>query len=235
VSTVSPRYLERISAYLDGALSADDRAALDAELVVNAALREEFEAMSAVDASLSRLFEYGEEAAAAPAPIPLKRGVPRTVKWGALAAALLLAGAGAWYFTRPDPLLIPPQQVWANMEAVNFKPVWRCENDEQFIQLLRSRLGEAFLIQESEQLRVVGWAYGADYVQYPLSKDTLILINKVGDEHSIILIDRADKERNLKVPASTGLNLFKERVGGLVLYELTPLPEPRVLRAVKPV
>ncbi len=232
MSTVSPRDLERISAYLDGAMSADERAAFDAELGVNTAVLDELEAMRAVDASLSRLFEH-VEAEGAPAPIPLKRGVPRAVRWGALAAALLLAGAGGWYFTRPDPLLIPPQQVWANMEAVNFKPVWRCENDEQFIQLLRSRLGEAFLIQESEQLRVLGWAYGADYVQYPLSKDTLILINKVGEEHSIILIDRADKERNLKVPQSTGLNLYKQRVGGLVLYELTPLPEAKVLKAVK--
>lgn len=232
MSAMSPGDLERISAYLDGAMGAEDRAAFEAELVVNTALREELEAMGAVDASLARLFEYAE--AEAPAPIPLRRGAARAVKWSALAAALVLVGAGAWYALRPDPLLIPPQQVWANMEAVNFKPVWRCENDEQFRQLLTSRLGEDFVIEESERLRVVGWAYGADYVQYPLSKDTLILINKVGDEHSIILIDRADKERDLKVPESTGLNIYRQRFGGLVLYELTPLAQPAVLPAVRP-
>ena len=70
MSTVSPRDLERISAYLDGAMSADERAAFDAELGVNTALLDELEAMRAVDASLSRLLEH-VEAEGAPAPIPL--------------------------------------------------------------------------------------------------------------------------------------------------------------------
>ncbi len=232
MSAMSPRDLERINAYLDGSMSAEERSAFEAELVVNAALRDELEVFAAVDASLSRQFVYAE--AQEPAPIPMRRGMPRFVKWSALAAGLALAAVAAWYALRPDPLLIPPQQVWANMEAVNFKPVWRCENDEQFRQLLTARLGEAFVIEENERLRVLGWAYGADYVQYPLSKDTLILINKVGDEHSIILIDRADKERNLKVPRESGLHIYRKRFGGLVLYELTPLPEPAVLPAVRP-
>jgi hypothetical protein len=231
---LTPHDVDRVASYVDGLLPPSERAAFEAELKTSPALQEELELQSSLDASLGRLFEYTDAAPAAPAPLPIAahRKGPKLLKWVSVAAAFVLAAIGAWYVLRPDPLLIPPEKVWNNMVAVNFKPVWRCENDAEFKRLLDTKLGENFTIDETKGVHVVGWAYGQDYKQYPLSKDTLILINKIENDHSIILIDRADKARTLKVPASTGLHIYERKVGGLVLYEVTPRTHPDVLDAV---
>jgi hypothetical protein len=236
MSRLSPADLARVAAYVDDTLPEGERARFETDLVTDAALREELELQSSLDASLNRLFEYAEaETAVAPAALrsPFVKPRARALKWSALAAALLLAGVSAWYFTRKDPNLIPPQQVWANMERANFVPNWRCEDEPTFRAYLNAKLGESFAIDESDALKVVGWGYSADYQFYPISDKTLTLINKVGNEHAVVLIDRAENDRTIKVPQNSGLHLFKHRVGNLVLYELSPLPEPHVLPHVR--
>jgi len=244
MNTLTPADLARVAAYADDALPPDERARFEAELASNPALREELELQATLDASLNRLFEYSESDTQAPlrvvpATAPVDRPAapaPRRspfLRYFALAASLLIVAAAGWYFVRPDPHLIPPEQVWTNIQNVNFVPSWKCENEKVFRDYLNVKLGESFAIDESESLKVVGWGYGVDYKFYPLSKSTLTLINKVGDTHAIVLIDKVENERNLTVPASTGLHLYKKRVGNLVLYEMSPLPEPHVLPNVR--
>lgn len=238
---LSEAELSRVAAYVDDAMSPQERAQFEGELAVNAALREELELQTGLDASLNRLFDYslehqagaGSEAAKLPSPFVNRGGRAKVLRWSALAAAVVLAGVGAWVAFRKDPNLIPPQQVWANMERANFVPNWRCEDEPTFRAYLNSRLGESFAINESAELKVVGWGYGTDYQFYAISEQTLTLINRVGDQHAVVLIDRAENDRTLKVPESTGLHLYKKRVGGLVLYEISPMPEPHVLPNVR--
>ena len=49
----------------------------------------------------------------------------------------------------------------------------------------------------------------------------------------MVLIDRVENDRNIKVPDGSGLHLYKKRVGDLVLYEMSPMPEARVLPNVR--
>jgi hypothetical protein len=240
LNTLSPADLARVTAYVDDALPPEDKARFEVELETNAALREELELQATLDASLGRLFEYSERGTGLPPGVPLASPRPQPrgsrspfLRITAIAAALLLAAGAGWYFMRPDPNLIPPQQVWANMEKASFVPSWRCENEKVFREYLNAKLGESFAIDESESLRVVGWGYAADYKFYPISKQTLTLINKVGDQHAVVLIDKAEHDRELTVPPESGLHLFKKRVGNLVLYEMSPLPEPHVLPKVR--
>jgi hypothetical protein len=251
VNSLTPADLARVAAYADDALPPDERARFESELASNSALREELELQATLDASLNRLFEYSEAETQAQGPagdLPLvapatpvagRAAIPPQarrspfLRYFALAASLLIVAAAGWYFVRPDPHLIPPEQVWTNIQNVNFVPSWKCENEKVFRDYLNVKLGESFAIDESESLKVVGWGYGVDYKFYPLSKSTLTLINKVGDTHAIVLIDKVENERNLTVPASTGLHLYKKRVGNLVLYEMSPLPEPHVLPNVR--
>lgn len=225
---LTPQDLDRIALYVDGGLETADVEAFEREMLQRPQVRAEVEALRGVDAALGRLFDDGTLAA--------KPGVPArtgTWRWFALAAGLLLAAGLAFYALRPDPLLIRPETVWANVERAGFTPSWKCVDDAEFRAYLTSRLGESFTIAETPGLQVVGWAYGKDYAKYPLSKDTLILINKVGDDHSVVMIDRIAHEKTLKVDPDSGLHLFTRRVGGLVLYELTPRDQPAVLDAVR--
>jgi hypothetical protein len=232
---LTPADLARVAAYVDDTLSAADKARFEADLQTNAALREEVDLQASLDASLNRLFTHAGSPTTAPAasPTPVSGVRFPVFKFTAIAASLLIAAGAAWYALRPDPNLIPPQQVWTNMEKINFVPSWRCENETVFRDYLRVKLGESFAIDESESLQVVGWGYAADYKFYPISKETLTLINKVGDDHAVVLIDRAEHDRELSVPPQSGLHIFKKRVGNLVLYEMSPLPEARVLPKVR--
>ncbi|HYE62015.1 MAG TPA: hypothetical protein VD997_08450 [Phycisphaerales bacterium] len=239
MNQLTPIELSRVAAYVDEAMTAEERAQFESELAVNAALREELEIQASLDASLNRLFEYsaaeaGAEAVAAPRALASPFvGRSRVRRWSALAAAVVVVGVTAWVMTRRDPNLIPPQQVWANMEKANFVPNWRCEDEPTFRAYLNSRLGESFAIDESDSLKVVGWGYSSDYQFYPISEQTLTLINRVGDQHAVVLIDRAENDRALKVPEGSGLHLYRKRVGDLVLYEMSPMSEARVLPRVR--
>ncbi len=221
----------RIAPYLDGVLSDAERAALERDMESSESRRAEIAVHREIEGSLRRLFDDGE-AAASPAALSISRR-RHPLRWLAAAAVLAIAATAAFLALRPDPLLIHPEVVWNNVEKANFVPSWKCVDDAEFRAYLQSRMGESFTIAESPSLQVVGWAYGRDYAQYPLSKDTLILINRVGAKHSIVMIDRIDKERRLTVPPATGLHLFTRHVGGLVLYELTPLDTPVVLDAIR--
>ena len=80
--------------------------------------------------------------------------------------------------------------------------------------------------------------FGA-YGQRLLSNRTCTLITKVDGQHVLVLLDEAEHDVNLRRPGNTGpeqdLHLFKRRLGGLVLYEVTPLDQPHVIQEFKPV
>jgi hypothetical protein len=44
-----------------------------------------------------------------------------------------------------------------------------------------------------------------------------------------VLMDRKSDDRKLKLPEASNLHLFRREVGPLVLYEISPLNEQRVL------
>jgi hypothetical protein len=236
---MKPERLELLAAYVDGTLPAPEREAFERSIHEDTELRAEFELQQRINQSLGRLFgeEPFAEATTLPATLPMTRAKPagsfRIVKWTSLAAALMLAFIGAWYLTRPDPLLLPPQAVYEQMRRVDFHPVWKCKDDQEFVQTVQKRLGEGLLIHDTDGIKVVGWAYGGTYSGYPISKDSMILITKVDQDNVLVFIDRASADRTLKVPKGSGLHLFRELVGGLVLYEVTPRNQAVVLPIAK--
>jgi len=60
------------------------------------------------------------------------------------------------------------------------------------------------------------------------------LMATVDGEHSVVLVDRLISDKPLEVRPGSGLNLFRREMGTLVLYEITPLPGPRLLDLAYP-
>ena len=50
-----------------------------------------------------------------------------------------------------------------------------------------------------------------------------------GKDNVVVLMDRKGDDRKLKLPETSNLHLFRREVGPLVLYEISPLNEQRVL------
>ncbi len=236
--------LDLIAAYLDGSLDPAKAQAFEKSLAQDPALQAEVQFQRRLDASLNRIFDFDGVAAPteAPAPIPMPVAPPRATpsRWrlGAMvsiAAALLLALGLTYYFLNPaDPNLIGPDQVYAKMQAVNFKPQWKCKDNQEFIDTVQKRLGEGLVVpDDTPGLQVVGWAYSSSYGQYPISASTMILITKKDNDNVLLLVDRASSDRRLTVPKDSGLHIFRDTVGGLVLYEVTPRNEAVVIPVAK--
>jgi len=232
------RQLATLAAYIDGALSPDQRTDFEAALARDPALRAELDFHRGLDSSLSRLFAHEDEAAPAPSVVATigPATTRRRSRWFAAAAAVLLTATLAIYFLSAptDPDLISPDQLYARMQKANFVPTWTCKDDQEFIETVQKRLGEGLLVPSgTPDLQVVGWAYGSAYNGYPISPTSMILITKKGNDNILLLVDKLSADHHLKQPKTDGLHLYRDTVGGLVLYELTPRADKVVIPVAK--
>ena len=63
-----------------------------------------------------------------------------------------------------------------------------------------------------------------------LSRYTTTLLARVNDSPVMVFIDRANADSHpADPPSATGLHLFRQELGPLVMYELTPLDQPMVM------
>jgi anti-sigma factor RsiW len=118
-----PTVSDRISAYLDGALSEADRLALEAEMAADPEIAAEFEALSRVDDALAKGFA---DMLASPVPLHMARAiessrpepvpVPANAGWGlrSLAASIALLAVGAAGGALVTQSLLPPVDVAAS-------------------------------------------------------------------------------------------------------------------------
>jgi hypothetical protein len=217
--------VERLERYLDGLMEPDERAEFEREAAASPALREQVALQSRIDAGLRRLMEPREASAAEPEPVVTRR-LWRPA-WLAAAAAVAVVAAGAWWFvgrgpSGPDPLEAEYRQV----VAAGFVPTVVCTTDEQFRNWVNDKFGEPLQPKpERGDVQYVGW--NASRV---LSSYSGLLLARVGDDESVVLIDRAVAEdERLPAPADPSLHQYRRVFGGLVLYEITPLDRPAVL------
>ena len=236
----------RLDDYLDGLLDDAERRAFEAQLATDEQLRREVDLQRRIDDRLRGRFAPAPriDAPAAPAPLPTTPApAQRRRHWAAVAsvAAILLIAAGAW-FTIIRPNLMPPSgqgqvrpmavdNVYNLMRRRAFEPEWKCETDAEFIAAVQDRLGFPALVQaDPPELQVLGWAYAESGAYAIITMRTMILICRVeGGEHVLVFIDRLDADHPPERRDSSDLHLHRRELGELVLYELTPFEEPRVI------
>lgn len=230
------RPISTLDAYLDGMLDATARESFERRLSIEPELRAQLELQREIDASLGRLFAY-EVSAPTPRPIPFPApGLRFSSRLGwliGLAAAVVLV-ASFLHFYQPDGLRHrPAAAVYAEFAANGWKPAWRCESDQEFADMVNFYLGAAVVVpMNAPGVELLGWSY-ADKPKEgtPLGQQALALLTHVEGERVLVLMDRLTADRRLRVPDDSGLHLFRRELNGVVMYEVTPLEEPRVLPA----
>lgn len=237
---------DRLNAYLDGTLDPAAKAEFERALQSDLSLRAEVDLQREIDASLGRLFAY-EAPAAAPAtlkyepPAPSKRAWVARIAWLASAAAVALGVFSYVQFGSPSGDTHPaPAAFYATVVDGGWKPSWACENEEQFARAVANQfqLTSASLVVpfDTPGVQLVGWCYANSFrAGTPLSERSLMLLTNVDGKRVLVVMDRIEKDRALKIERGKGLSMFRREIGGLVLYEVTPLDAPRVLDAAKTV
>lgn len=171
--------------------------------------------------------------------IPPRRSLKHRWTWMAIAAAVMLTAAGVFrsLLGGDDFRLVPPDQLYAFLQNSGWKPAQVCNTPNEFAALVKSRLGEGLLpdmaAAASNGVALLGWGYENDYDGSPLSKKTMMLLTNVQGERVLVLIDQKQNRRDLHVRAGSTLNIIEREKGSLIVYEVTPAKEARVLPLLK--
>jgi hypothetical protein len=229
IPPISPEVFE---AYLDGRLAGDELVAAEAAVRADPELARESDLHRRMTGSLKSQFAPPAIELPAPPPLAFKAPPAPVRRWAvmALAAALVLCVTGGMWFALASRIS-GSERLYRTLAAANYRPDWVCSTDEQFVEILRYRLGDAFLVNADAAVALIGWKY----VREPLSIQALALMAKVDGDHSVVLVDRLINDKPLEEPSpGSGLKLFRREIGGLVLYEITPLSTPRLLDLAYP-
>jgi hypothetical protein len=225
-----------IEGYLDGSLSADDRALFEARLERDPALRSELELQTRIDGSLGRLFEYrGHSAPAVPPESTSKSFKIRVWVPIAAAAAIVLIGVVVWLarpapqpqykIPRPQPVAFGLRNHYRAEVHNGFVPMAVCTTPEAFEAWVQQNYGTPLRPTETpEGVQFVGWNY-----TNLISSYTGILLARVDGQPVIVAMDKAELQTQPPTEGSGTEHIFSKEVDGLVLYEVTPFEEPRIL------
>jgi hypothetical protein len=188
--------------------------------------------------------EYGAE----PEWSPLSARIEREVTWKssggvtvpfsvkvrrlglAAVAALVVIVAAVWWPRHESPLYSPMSAsgVYALEQQNGFIPTFVCENDAQFAAVTAEKLGVALIPKAGSTLALIGWTY-----RPVVSEHSMVLMARVDGTPVLVVMDRLMNDHEPEV-GDNAVHLFRREVGEAVMYEITPLPESRVLDALQP-
>jgi hypothetical protein len=119
-----------------------------------------------------------------------------------------------------------PTDYYQRKVNAGFKPSWVCKSATEFADSFRARFGQPLLLRA---LPGEVKASGIDYA-HTLTARTLAVLMSVEEQPVLVLVDTtAGKQGSLRTTNSAGLGVFRRDIGRLVLYEVSPFDQPRVL------
>lgn len=240
-----------LDAYLDGQLDEAELRAFERQLARHEGLRIQVERQRVLDDTLLRLFptpSTDQLLSGRPSPHARRRRRLSISDWSprarfittaACLALIVLAGWRVWQFTRPPVPGPYGAQPWRSLARVyddtlkgGFKPNWVCKSDEEFKMMFQARLGQRLLLAQSDgAVQSVGLGYC-----HSISPLTVYLLARVScdadaepTDEVLVFVDRAKSCTAPSLPPDSALRLFRRQVDGLILFELTPCSQPRVL------
>jgi hypothetical protein len=112
--------------------------------------------------------------------------------------------------------------IYAERVETGFKPDWVCKDEKEFADTFKKELGVPLAFAPTPQVAMVGLAYTSS-----LSSQTVAFLAHVDGREVIVFVDTLKHDSHPKLPADSKLHVFRSELGSLVLYEITPLDEPR--------
>jgi hypothetical protein len=242
--STEPRKL--LDAWLDGSLTGPQRAAFEKQLGSDAELREAVAIQKQIDAALRKSF--GPPSAEGHVDRLIsgfsdKRRQSSRPWWvgvrgiTALAAMIMLGVGVAWWAGvlggADEPAAGP--KPWRSLATVyqdevkgGFKPEWVCRDDQEFATTFYRRFYQGMLMAQAPNVTCVGISYSNSIT--PLTTHLLVDVGEADKKaRAVVFVDLKQKDKGQSVPPDTGLKLYRRELGKLVLYELSPLDEPRAL------
>lgn len=172
-----------------------------------------------------------------PEPIDLSPRSRGRLVWYATAATLAWALFGWQWLSRPGGPEVafverPLAQVYETSVREGFQPYWICDDPAVFAETFRRRQGVPLKLEELPEDRVMA---GLSYLG-GLSDGSTSMLAHVDGRPVIVVVDRLENDWRPPVghDDQTDLNVFRVERAGLVLYEVTPLDEPRLLPYFQP-
>ncbi|HZW05691.1 MAG TPA: hypothetical protein VFF65_01100 [Phycisphaerales bacterium] len=242
---------DRLERYLDGLMAADEKAAFEAEAAASPALTAEIGAHRRLCAALERLASPAQPTlalvGAAPASAP-GASVRRWVKLAGIAAAIALCVSGAVWLSSRSPMPSAPRALsdrdWQAKTrglllkqyeaevAAGFVPAEVCTTDEQFAKWTRDRFDVALKPVHGgpkPEPVLAGWSRAEIFSAY-----TGVLLARVDGRPVIVTMDNAPDRSIPPDDAAGSPRVFRRKVGGVWMLEVTPLDEPRVITRIEP-
>lgn len=249
-----------LDAYLDGLLSGPDRQAFEARLAQDPALRAEADAQRRLDGALRSLFVVpvppplppihvngkpplpGPGAGASGGAAAGAAGVAGLLGKGPLLLALLLAlfgGAFTWWYlagghfwsrTKPDLSL---ENAYRQLQSDGFAPETQVTSESELSRVIVERLQSRIQLRRLNLRPAppgVQWLGIAGHCGLPFGG--AIVMSKVDGRDVLLMVGPSYGNGTQSVPSWSKLHLFRKEVGPLVVWEVTPLKQPRLLDLV---
>jgi hypothetical protein len=230
-----PGWHAMLDLYVDGVLSAEDASAFEARLRVDPALAHELEVQCAIGSALRRRFSppsdirLPDAPAAGPVSPAHAPSILARIGWfrvAAIIAIAVLAGIvfGMRYWARTAYPVESPIEAYRSLVQAGFQPYEVCTDEAEFAHYTKRHFDKALVVKAFQGLALIGW----DNRHSVMSIETDALLATVDGTQVVVFMDRAEHARALPKQGE-GLNVFRRRVGGVELVEVSPLPEAKLL------
>jgi hypothetical protein len=106
-----------------------------------------------------------------------------------------------------------------------FKPDWVCKDQDEFASYFVNRLGQPL---KMKPLAANATDWGVSYTG-GISSRSMGVLARIDGQPVIVFVDRLDCDNREGFSQACHLNLFRRELGELVLYEVSPFDQPKML------
>ncbi len=155
----------------------------------------------------------------------------RIIRFAIAASLIGVAAFSIWIFAsnfKSDPFFEPRPLVAIYQETVGrgFKPYYECHDMERFAKVFAQRQKQPLTLKPlADGSRMLGLSYLGG-----LSRETTAMLAEVDGQAVIVFVDRItnDQPEFGQSSIEIGINVFREKINGLVFYEVSPFPKSRL-------
>lgn len=228
--------------YLDGLLAGSEKAAFEQRIARDKELKNQVDLQRRLDGALVRTLPPAPDARALLDAARAERKVLRpTFGRRALVAAVslaavLLVALAVYSFVVPDApkkdkvAKLPHrtfEQAYSERLQGGFKPDWVCNDEVELVASYKKAVGQPLRVAKLDSgIEMLGLAYFNT-----MSPWTIAFLAKVDGKEVIVFADPLSYDEQPKLGEGSKLHLHKRIIDKVVLYELSPFDEARVLKS----